>query len=31
MQETAILVRLDQQDKNTALKELWKVMNDDIT
>jgi hypothetical protein len=31
MGETAILVRLDQEDKNKAMKELWRAMDGDIT
>jgi hypothetical protein len=31
MGEAAVLVRLDQQDKNDALKELWRTMDGDIT
>ena len=31
MGETAILVRLDQEDKYKAMKELWRAMDGDIT
>ena len=31
MGETAVLVRLQQEDKNVAIKDLWKQLNDDIT
>ncbi len=31
MGETAVLVRLDQEDKNVAMKDLWKAMDGDIT
>ncbi len=31
MGETAILVRFDQEDKNKAMKELWRAMDGDIT
>jgi uncharacterized protein YggE len=31
MGETAVLVKLDQQDKNEALKELWRTMDGDIS
>ena len=31
MGETALLVRLDQEDKNKAMKELWRAMDGDIT
>ena len=31
MEDTAVLVRFDQEDKNKALKELWRAMDGDIT
>ena len=31
MGETAILVRLDQEDKNKSMKDLWRAMDGDIT
>ena len=31
MGETAVLVRLAQEDKNVAMKDLWKAMDGDIT
>jgi hypothetical protein len=31
MGEAAVLVRMDQQDKHDALKELWRTMDGDIT
>jgi hypothetical protein len=31
MGETAMLVRQEQEEKNVAMKELWKAMDGDIT
>ena len=31
MGETAVLVRLEQEDKNVAVHKLWKQLDDDVT
>jgi RNA-binding protein YhbY len=31
MGETAVLVRLEQEDKNVAMKDIWKQLDSDIT
>jgi archaellum component FlaC len=31
MGESAVLVRLEQEEKNVAMKDLWKTMDGDIT